>query len=208
MTPYPFVKDMPGFPGVIEVKKLPDETENFGGVWHTDTPYLPEPAAAAMLYGDVIPTSGGDTLFANMYDAYDALSPGLKTLLGRLRAHFDADKAAIAATRQHRTDQPPMRHLTAEHPVVRTHPRSGRKLLYVSRAHTTRFVGWTEAESQDLLAYLFDQQNREEFTCRFSWTPGSVAFWDNRACQHYPLNDYPGELRRMLRVSLAGEAPV
>ena len=203
-VPYPFVDGLPGFPSVVEVRKLPGETRNFGGVWHSDTAYLESPAMGALLYALEVPPVGGDTLFSNMYSAYETLSPGLRRFLGKRRAVNDADKPQIAATRQTHLKKGPK----ATHPVVRTHPVTGRQLLFLNRAHTTHFEGMTIAESRPLLDFLFNLQIREEFTCRFSWRPGSLAFWDNRACQHYPLNDYPGESRRMLRVSLAGSKPL
>lgn len=202
-VPYPFTQGVEGYPEVVEVKKLPNETINFGGVWHSDTAYLDQPAMGAMLYGIDIPEKGGDTLFADMYAVYESLSDGMQQMLRSLWGVNEADKAAIAATRPGQ----PKRGLIAEHPVIRRHPDTGRPLLYVNRAHTTRFKGLTEVESAPLLNYLFDQISAPEFSCRFRWAPGSLAFWDNRACQHYPLNDYHGELRRMLRVSLAGEQP-
>ncbi len=206
-VPYPFVDGLTDYPEVIEVLKLPHERENFGGVWHSDTTYLDHPAMGALLYADEVPAVGGDTLFANMYLAYQALSPALQDMLAPLYAVFDADKSIVAATRQHRQSTTPERQLLAEHPMIRTHPETGNKLLYVSRAHTTRIVGWTENESRELLDYLFELQSQPEITCRFQWQQGSVAFWDNRACQHYPLNDYHGKRRRMLRVSLEGDRP-
>lgn len=205
---YPFVSGVQGYPEVIEVIKRPEETVNFGGVWHTDSPYLETPAMGALLYAQEVPANGGDTLFANMYAAYDALSDGLKALLQSLSAHHAADKSAIASSRQYRQDRGTDQRLEAVHPVVRTHPESRRKLLYVSTAHTTRFDGWSIAESRELLNYLFEHQRNPAFQCRYSWQAGDVAFWDNRACQHYPLNDYNGQWRRMLRVSLAGDKPV
>ena len=206
-TVYPFVEGLDDHPDVIEVLKLPDEKHNFGGVWHADTTYLPEPAMGAILYADIIPKTGGDTLFSNMCLAYESLSTAMQEMLSKLRAVNDADKPAIANTRYHRLGANKPKNLKATHPVVRTHPETGRKLLFVSRAHTTHFEGWSAAESRSLLTYLFDVQNRAEFTFRWQWQPGSVAFWDNRACQHYPLNDYHGQKRRMLRISLKGDRP-
>lgn len=202
-TPYPFVEGLPSFPDIIEVIKEVDDTSNFGGVWHSDTAYLDKPAMGALLYAKEVPTVGGDTMFTNMHDVYKSLSPGLQAFLCRLSAVNDADNEAIAATRPTSVKKG----LAAEHPVVRTHPETGKKLLYVNRAHTTRFSNMTAAESRPVLQYLFDQIERPEFSYRFQWEAGSVAFWDNRACQHYPINDYHGQRRRMLRVSLAGDCP-
>lgn len=203
-VPYPYVEGLPNLPEVIEVTKQPDETINFGGVWHSDTAYLDAPSAGALLYAVDVPDKGGDTIFTNMYQVLEDLSPGLQAFLAPLSAINDADKAAIAATRP----AAQRKGLRATHPVIRTHPETGRKLLYVDRAHTTHFDGMTEAESAPLLAYLFDRIEQPAYACRFQWQPGSLAFWDNRACQHFPVNDYDGSLRRMLRVSLAGDKPV
>lgn len=203
-TLYPHIEGLPEFPEVIEVVKKPEEKINFGGVWHSDTAYLPNPAMGALLYGADVPDSGGDTIFTNMYKVYEDLSPGLQHFLSSLTAINDADKAAISATR----GVSGARGLKAEHPVIRTHPVSGRQLLFVNRAHTTHFTGMTTKESEPLLNYLFERIEEPAYSYRFSWQPGSVAFWDNRACQHFPVNDYDGSLRRMLRISLAGDRPV
>lgn len=198
-TPYPFVEGLPDYPDVIEVVKRPSDTTNFGGVWHSDTAYLKNPASGALLYGVQIPEAGGDTLFTNMYRVFDALSPGLQAFLRQLSAVNLSDKPAIAKTRPGAA----LRGLSAEHPVVKHHPMTGLPYLFVNRAHTTRFSGMTEAESAPLLEYLFNLIEQPEFSCRFHWQTDSVAFWDNRSCQHYPLNDYHGQSRRMLRISLA-----
>jgi taurine dioxygenase len=207
---YPFVKGLPECPLVLPVIKEPHEKANFGGVWHSDTAYLEQPAMATMLYAVETPPVGGDTMFANMYLAYEALSEGLQRLLGGLRALNVANKPIAQQTREEMRS----RRAGAEvgetgtlHPVVRTHPETGRKALYVNLAHTTRFEGMTEAESEPLLSWLFAHQIQPEFTCRFRWLPGSLALWDNRASLHYPLNDYHGHRRVMHRVSLAGDRP-
>ena len=208
---YPFVKGLPDHPMIIPVLKLPHEKNNFGGVWHTDTAYLQAPPMATMLIGREIPPQGGDTLFASGYAAYDALSDGLKATLSGLKAANSSAKAEVTKTREDRiassgTDKA-NESLIAEHPVVRTHPETGRKSLYVNPAHTTHFVGWTEAESTPLLNFLYAHQVRPEFTCRFSWQPGSIAFWDNRCVLHNPINDYHGHKRLMHRVTLKGDVP-
>jgi taurine dioxygenase len=207
---YPFVKGIEGFPEIIEVKKLEHERMNFGGVWHSDTTYLERPPMGSMLLAREVPPFGGDTLFASQYAAYDALSDGMKRLLEGLRAVSDSSKANVTRTREDRvrTDGKEERaSLVAEHPVVRTHPETGRKALYVNTAHTVRFAGMTEAESAPLLEYLFEHQVKPEFTCRFGWTVGALAFWDNRCVQHNPVNDYHGYRRVMHRITLAGDAP-
>ena len=208
---YPFVKGLPDFPLVLPVVKEAHERANFGGVWHTDTAYLERPAMATLLYALETPPVGGDTMFANMYLAYEALSDGMQRLLGGLRAVNVAGKATARQTREEmhakRGTAADVAATSAVHPVVRTHPETGRRALYVNLAHTVRFEGMTEAESAPLLDYLFAHQIQPEFTCRFAWRPGSLALWDNRASLHYPLNDYHGHRRVMHRVSIAGDRP-
>ena len=208
---YPFVKGIAGFPEIIEVKKLEHEKVNFGGVWHSDTAYLEEPPMASMLLAREIPPQGGDTLFANMYMAYETLSEGMKHLIEPLWAVNSSAKADVTRTREDRLKTDARddvgKELAAEHPVVLTHPETGRKALYVNFAHTARFRGMTEQESAPLLQYLFQHQVRPEFTCRFDWRVGSIALWDNRCAQHNPVNDYHGYRRVMHRITLAGDRP-
>jgi taurine dioxygenase len=208
---YPFVKGIEGYPEIIKVAKLEGEKVNFGGIWHSDTTYLEVPPMGTMLLAREVPPVGGDTLFANMYLAYEMLSDGMKALLAPLRAVNSSAKADATKTREDRIKSDPTAHsrqdYIAEHPVVRTHPETGRKALYVNVAHTVRFSGMSEAESAPILDYLFRHQVRPEFTCRFSWRVGSLAFWDNRAAQHNPVNDYHGYRRVMHRITLAGDCP-
>ncbi|HEY8069676.1 MAG TPA: TauD/TfdA family dioxygenase [Burkholderiales bacterium] len=207
---YPMVKGIEGFPKIIEVKKLEHERVPFGGIWHTDTAYLERPPMASMLVAREIPPFGGDTLFANMYVAFESLSPGLKELLGGLKGVNSSTKADASRTREDAikiSGKEETKAFLAEHPVVRTHPETGRKALYVNSGHTVRFAGWTEEESAPLLDFLFQHQIRPEFTCRFAWQPGSVALWDNRCAQHNPVNDYHGHRRVMHRITLAGDVP-
>ena len=204
---YPFLKGLEEAPEVITVAKLEHEKVNFGGLWHTDTAYLEKPPMATMLVAREVPEFGGDTLFASGYAAYDALSDGMKRLLEPLRAVNSSTKAEKTRTREDRKPGQERQVLEAEHPVVRTHPETGRKALYLNIGHTLRFADMTEEESAGLLAYLFEHQTRPEFTCRFSWQPGSIAFWDNRCALHNPVNDYHGKRRIMHRVTLAGDRP-
>jgi taurine dioxygenase len=204
---YPFVKGIEGFPEIIAVAKLAHQTINFGGIWHSDTTYLECPPMGSMLLAREVPPVGGDTLFASMYRAYDALSDGLKRVLEGLTGISDSSKADASRTREDRAGGDPKAPLVAEHPVVRTHPETGRKALYVNVGHTVRFGGMTDAESAPLLDFLFQHLSRPEFTCRFAWRPGSIAFWDNRCAQHNAINDYPGQRRIMHRITLAGDRP-
>jgi taurine dioxygenase len=206
---YPFVKGIEGFPEVIEVKKLEHERRNFGGIWHSDTTYLEEPPMGSMLLAREVPPYGGDTLFANQYLAYESLSEAMRKLLDSLIAINLSAKADVSRTREDRINEQggAGKSYEAEHPVVRTHPETGRKALYVNVAHTARFKGMTEEESAPLLSFLFSHQIKPEFTCRFQWRVGSLAFWDNRCVQHNPVNDYHGHRRVMHRITLAGDKP-
>jgi len=209
---YPFVKGLEDYPQIIPVVKLEHERVNFGGVWHSDTAYLDVPPMASMLIAREVPSAGGDTLFANMYDAHEALSPTMQRLLDGLVALNSSAKADVSKTREDRLKdsarQDAKQEYVAAHPAVRVHPETGRKALYVNIAHTTCFEGMTPEESAPILEYLFRHQVRPEFTCRFPWRPGSIAFWDNRCAQHNPVNDYHGYRRVMHRVTLAGDKPV
>jgi taurine dioxygenase len=208
---YPMVKGIEGFPKIIEVAKLEHERVNFGGIWHTDTAYLEQPPMGTLLLAREVPPVGGDTLFANQYLAYEALSQGMQRLLEGLVAVNSSSNADVTRTREDRVKDRPnaarKRDFVAEHPVVRTHPETGRKALYVNSAHTVRFADMTGEESAPLLKFLFAHQVRPEFTCRFVWEAGSLAFWDNRAAQHNPVNDYHGYRRIMHRITLAGDRP-
>ena len=209
---YPFLEGLKEYPFVVPVLKRPNETINFGGIWHSDTAYLPEPPMATILYAKELPPFGGDTLFASMYAAFDTLSDGMKKLLIKLRAVNSADNQGVLETRANRL-RDSGRNISSVgmdsiHPVVRTHPETGRKSLYVNRAHTVCFEGMTNKESAPILNYLYKHQIREEFICRFRWTEGSIAFWDNRCTQHYPVNDYQGFKRLLYRVTLKGCKPV
>ena len=204
----PFFTAVAGHPQVAEVRKEPNERRNIGEVWHTDNSYYAAPALGSILYAKEVPPIGGDTLFASMYAAYDALSEGLKRTLESMRAiHATAQVfgATGVAVQQglngiRASDKLP----EATHPVVITHPQSGRKALYVNASFTTCFEGWTKQESAPLLNFLYEHGRRPEFQCRFRWQKGSLAFWDNRATWHYAANDYHGHRRLMHRVQVEG----
>jgi taurine dioxygenase len=208
---YPFVKGLDEFPEIIPVLKLEHEQVNFGGIWHSDTTYLEIPPMASMLVAREVPPAGGDTLFASMYAAYDTLSGGMKRLLEGLRAINSSASADVSRTREDRLKDSgrsdARKEYVSAHPVVRVHPETGRRALYVNVAHTVGFEGMTREESAPLLEYLFRHQVRPEFTCRFRWRPGSVAFWDNRCAQHNAINDYQGHRRLLHRITLAGDKP-
>lgn len=210
---YPMVRGLAGRPEITEVLKREHEKVNFGGVWHSDTTYLEKPPKCTILLARELPPFGGDTCFANQYLAYETLSDALKQTLECLRAMSSSAKAEVTKTREDRVNEDTGSGngdtvtMAVSHPVVRTHPETGRKALYVNVAHTTNFDGWTEEESKPLLDYLFQHQVKLEFTCRFKWEEGSVAFWDNRCVQHNPINDYHGYKRSMHRITLAGDTP-
>ena len=208
---YPFVKGLADYPEIIPVIKLEHERSNFGGVWHTDTAYLDVPPMGTMLIAREVPQAGGDTVFASGTHAYEALSDGMKRLLDGLKGVNTSAKADVTKTREDRIKDSARndarKEYEAAHPVVRTHPETGRKSLYVNIAHTQRLAGMTDEESAGVLNYLFQHQIRPEFTCRFRWEPGSIAFWDNRCVLHNPINDYHGHRRVMHRITLAGDTP-
>jgi taurine dioxygenase len=214
---YPFVTGIEGFPFIFEVVKEESETVNFGGNWHSDTTYLPQPPLATLLYALETPTHGGDTLFANTQKAYEGLSEGMRTLVdklvgvnsaslkvtgGRRKLHAPSNVAAMKIHDTEKADE-----LEAEHPVVRTHPETGRRALYLSRSHTIRFKDMSEEESRPLIDFLQAHQTRPEFTCRVRWSPGTLTVWDNRCTQHNAVNDYHGQRRRMRRLTVGAQTP-
>lgn len=209
-----YYESLPGHPEILPVLKEPEATGNIGGVWHSDVTYLPAPALGSILYALEVPPAGGDTMFASQYLAWETLSDGMKDMLEGLRAIHSSDiftnkarRDAVNATRTTKLNEVDET-IESSHPVVRTHPETGRKCLFVNGAFTRRIDGWTAEESRPLLDFLYRQASRPEFTCRFRWEEGSIAFWDNRCTQHYALNDYQGHRRSMHRVTLEGDRPV
>jgi taurine dioxygenase len=214
---HPFVQGLDEAPDVIELIKLPHEKKNFGGVWHIDQAFSPNPVLGTILYAKETPPQGGDTLFANLYLAYEQLSEGMQRMLAGLRTYNvgDRGKKAGGVSRVERSkgentmrmkEPDPDEPTEAVHPLIRTHPKTGRKALFIS-SHTIRFEDMTEEESAPLLHYLRQHIQKEEFTCRFRWQPGSLAMWDNRCTQHKAMNDYTGYRRVMNRVTVKGDAP-
>jgi taurine dioxygenase len=197
------------YPEIAKVEKSEAQVSNIGGGWHTDHSYDVAPAMGSVLLAIEVPPAGGDTLFADMYAAYDALSDGLKDTLSRLKAHHASAHIFGEGGGYARTDRPEFAgHADtpeAVHPVVITHPGSGKKALYVNPAFTTGIVGWTREESQALLAFLYAHAVKPQFVHRFQWRPGSMAIWDNRCTWHNAMNDYHGHRRLMHRITLDGE---
>ncbi|WP_337187820.1 TauD/TfdA family dioxygenase [Phenylobacterium sp.] len=205
---HPYVQGMDGHPEVMEIIKEPADRINFGGGWHSDMSFLKTPAIGSILYAVELPEWGGDTLFASQAAAYDALSPGLKATLDGLSAVHSASRE-YSAQGHSAQKRGAMQVAEADgyvgeyvHPMVLIHPETGRKALYVNPAFTLRIDGWKTSESKALLDYLFNHCRYEGFTCRFAWTKGAVAFWDNRSVWHFALNDYPGQRRHMRRVTV------
>ena len=220
---HPFMKGMDQYPDILEIIKEEGDTKAFGEVWHTDQMFNPKPAKATMLYAKETPDAGGDTMFANMYLAYETLSEAMKEMLKSIRTWNVGDRKKL---QKNGAMGPPARdgrysgnekmaakvrdpgELQTEcaHPIVRTHPETGRKALYIG-SHTQTLDGFTDGEARPILDFLAEHAIQPEFTCRFRWEVGSLAIWDNRCTQHRALNDYPGKRRRMHRITIAGDAP-
>jgi len=205
-----FFSNLDGYPKIAMVLKEPDQKKNIGGGWHTDHTYDEEPAMGSILFAHEVPKSGGDTMFSSMYAVYENLSDGLKETLSKMRARHSS-RHVFGTARAERDDDTVGRIKNAEaanqdatHPVVITHPETGRKALYVNPTFTLRFEGWSDAESKPLLEYLYMHASKSDFTCRFRWKVGSIAFWDNRATWHLAINDYHGERRLMHRITIEG----
>jgi taurine dioxygenase len=209
-----YVKGMNDYPDVFRIVKEPTDVHHFGNAWHSDLAYEEKPALATILYGIDVPEVGGDTMFTSLYAAYDALSDGMKRMLADLRIVFtnantygkDATRFKAGVARDMTVAQAP-EEKEVQHPIVRTHPETGRKALYLSTTHFSRIEGMSKAESQPLLDQLAKHAVRPDFTCRFKWRPGSIAMWDNRCTMHYAVNDFPEARRIMQRVTLQGDRP-
>lgn len=211
---HPYMKGLDDYPEILELIKTETDTYAFGSSWHSDQMFAPKPAKCTMLLGREIPPAGGDTMFANMYLAYESLSDGMKATLRRIRALNSGDKKRAGNGRNRaerysgasgmKLKDPGNIQTDSVHPLIRTHPDTGRQSLYIG-SHTQHFDGFTPEESEPLIAFLRDHCRRPEFTCRFRWAPGSLAIWDNRCAQHYAINDYQGYRRRMHRITIMGE---
>jgi taurine dioxygenase len=214
-----YVKSIEGHPEIIPVIKEAEDVGkfNFGGTWHSDMTFLAEPPLGSLLYAREVPAYGGDTLWANMYRAYETLSSGMRKMLDGMVAVHSAARAygprgafakAGNQTKSMQIDPSAEAEAEMEHPVVRTHPESGRKCLFVNPVYTTRFKDMTERESKPLLDFLNEHAVSPHNTCRFRWENGSLAFWDNRCTQHRALWDYWPHTRFGNRVSVKGDRPV
>ena len=203
---YPYVKGLPSHPQILELLRTEKDSYAFGNVWHSDGSNYAIPPKATMLYALELPPAGGDTMFTNMYDAYETLSPGMKEMLAPLKSLNAGEKKLSFSSKIGSMAQkdPGDVQVSAVHPVIRIHPDSGQKALYLGH-RVENFDGMTKEESASLIAYLRNHAIRPEFTCRFSWQIGSLAIWDNRCTQHYAVDDYVGHRRRMHRITIEGE---
>lgn len=202
---HPFIPGIQNYPEILEIVKDIDDTHTLGGYWHTDQMFTAVPALATMLYAKETPPAGGDTLFSNMYLAYEALSDGMKAMLADAKTVniYTKNKGRAANMQNDYSEGEPEEYV---HPLFRTHPETGRKTLYISyKGVTRRLDGFSDAESQPILEFLMNHAKRPEFTCRVNWTPGSLCVWDNRSVIHLAVNDYHGHRRVMHRITIKGE---
>ena len=205
-----FFTNLEGYPKIALVSKEPDQKKNIGGAWHTDHTYDLEPAMGSILFAHQVPKKGGDTLFSSMYAAYETLSDGLKDTLKNMYGRHSS-RHVFGTSRAERNDDTVGRIINSDkakqdaiHPVVITHPQTGKKALFVNPTFTLGFDGWSDEESKPLLNYLYSHATKPEFTCRFKWEEGSIAFWDNRSTWHLAVNDYHGQRRLMHRITITG----
>ncbi len=214
---HPFMPTMKGHPEILELIKNPSDKRNFGNLWHTDQSFVAKPAKATILHALETPLVGGDTMYSNMYLAYDALSCGLKKLLANIKVENTGNRNRRRGGQDKRdrykghshvkpVSPPPEIDTISHHPIIRTHPETGRKGLYIS-SHTQGFADFDFEESLPMIEFLLEHIRRPEFTARLRWQPGTVAVWDNRCVMHYALNDYPGQRRCMRRITIKGDKP-
>lgn len=217
LSPVPFVQPVPGHPEVIAVVREASETHGytFGGLWHSDFSFLPEPPSASILHALEVPPYGGDTIFASQTLAYERCSPAMRAMLDRLDGIHSAVNAyapkmqAVHDTFQGMTVRTDERaNQTQVHPVVRIHGDTGVPALFVNAQYTIGLAGFAPHEAKPILDFLFAHCTRPELTCRWQWRVGDVAIWDNRAVQHMAMADFTGHRRAMHRTTVAGEAPI
>ncbi|MGN6500170.1 MAG: TauD/TfdA dioxygenase family protein [Tsuneonella sp.] len=197
-------KDQPN-PEILRIAHGPD-SRGQENAWHSDVTWREKPSLGSILRAVEVPEVGGDTLFANMHVAYERLSPQMKRLCEGLAAVHDIARV-FARRLGKRPEELHEQYRPMRHPVIRTHPESGKPAIYVNTAFTSHIEGLSEKESRWLLDHLFATAADPEIQCRFRWRPGSIAFWDNRLCQHFAASDYFPARRVMERVTIAGDRP-
>lgn len=205
----PVYQTLASHPQIMPIVKEPKDKDVIGDTWHTDETYQETPPLGSLLYARQVPEVGGDTLFADLYRAFETLSPELQHQLESLKAVHSNELLNAGARNASRSTKlrEDIGQIESVHPVVRTHEETGRKLLFVNQPFTMRFDGMTKAESLPLLQFLYAHSSKPENTCRFRWAKGSLAFWDNRCTMHYAINDYPGFRREMHRITIQGSVP-
>jgi len=209
-----YVKGRDQFPEIIRIIKKPDEKQQWGETWHTDVSYNPKPTKVIILRSIKIPPVGGDTMFSNMELAYETLDNDLKEKIKDKKAvHSSLGAAAFVDAYKGMEGNGNLDEYSNIHPIVRTHPETGKKILYVNSMYTKRIEGLDESESSKLLKQLFAHQERLDLTCRFKWTENAVAIWDNRSTQHQGLTDFfpgrgLGHERVMDRIAIEGDQPI
>jgi len=204
---HPAAPQMPGYPELFVIHTKRDSKVANGEFWHSDVSCDEEPPLGTMLQIHVLPEVGGDTLFANMTAAYDALSPAMQRFLGGLTALHESEHIYRGRYADRGMDDGGRVYPKATHPVIRTHPETGRKSVFVNRTFTTRIQELTDAESARLLGFLFDHCEQVDFQIRFRWERNDVAFWDNRSVMHRAIWDYWPHERMGRRVTIAGDRP-
>ena len=211
----PFIAPIPGHPRVVEVRREADETTPvFAEAWHSDWSFLQSPPAGTLLYGKVIPPVGGDTLFANQYAAYDSLSETMKARIAGLQGIHSARRSYSPAGVYGERDKGRSMAIsyseramaTQLHPIVRSHPETGRPALFVNLGYTIGIDGMSEADATELLTELFDHQSRPEFVYRHRWSPGLLTLWDNRCLLHTASGGYQGYQRLLWRITIGERA--
>ncbi len=212
----PFLTPLEDHPNVVAVVREAEERGAlFGGAWHSDWSFQERPPSYTILYGKEVPRHGGDTVFTNQYLAYETLSPGMQRLLDGVEGLHSARRSYAPSGTFGQPDSGRSMEIRGSedaeaeqrHPLVRTHPITGRKALFVNEVYTVGLADMTAEESAPILDYLFRHARQISFTCRVRWQPGTLLMWDNRCTQHHAIDDYSGQRREMNRMTLAGERP-
>ena len=208
-----YVKGLENHPEIIRIIKGPQEKHQWGETWHTDVSYNPKPTKVIILRSRKIPPVGGDTMFSNMEIAYETLDENIKKRIeGKKAIHSSLGAAAFVDKYEEMEGNGNLDEYSNEHPMVRTHPETNKKILYVNSMYTKKIIDMDKNESDELLQKIFQHQERLDFTCRFKWTENAVAIWDNRSTQHQGLTDFfpgrgLGHERIMDRIAIEGDNP-